>query len=331
MRVLIVGAADPWTRSVATLHRYCAWGKRLGHEVAILGEPSRDLPHLRYTNDVEHGDIVLFILQVPSDLPPMPLLARLLDVVPRERRFVLDLWGRYNETIRLDHDFNHLEKLDGHPAWEWIEAIDALGATVLQPTLQPRRAGVTPFLFHGFDASEVARPHASAAEAAAAWRSADRVAKPYGFVYVGSNWQRWTQVRSFLQSYSACLDAIGQPCLAGWDWNERPQWAVDMGLHAIDTDPDLLADLRVEVRQGVRFDRVVELVGQGRFAPVFHRPTFRELGLVTNRTFETFLSDSVPVLMLPRPFVEGVYGSAALELVPGDDLAGHLKAVDGGA
>ena len=69
---------------------------------------------------------------------------------------------------------------------------------------------------------------------------------------------------------------------------------------------------------------MVGLLGQARFAPVFHRPLFRHLGFVTNRTFETFYADSLPVLMLPRDFVAAIYGEAALTLVPGDDVAAHL-------
>ena len=33
----------------------------------------------------------------------------------------------------------------------------------------------------------------------------------------------------------------------------------------------------------------------------------------------------LPVLMLPREFVTAVYGPAALALVPGDDVAAHLR------
>ena len=66
-------------------------------------------------------------------------------------------------------------------------------------------------------------------------------------------------------------------------------------------------------------------LGQARFAPVFHRPLFRHLGFVTNRTFETFYADTVPVLMLPREFVAAIYGEAALALVPGESVAAHLE------
>lgn len=327
MKIVLVGAVDPWTRSVATIQRYVTTGRGLGHDVTVYGKPDPQLPDLVTTVETDDADLVVFIVQVPKDIPDMPGLARLLDRVPREKRIVLDLWGRCNDTIRVDHDFNHLEKFDGHPAWEWTQALSALGSRVLQPTLQPRRSDVGSFLFHGFDPTQIARPYETAEAAARAWHSADPVARPYGVVYVGSNWQRWSQVRPFLEAYRAVADKVGQMCLAGWDWSERPPWAKDMGLAGVDTDPELLADLRVEVRMGVRFDSVVPLLGQGRFAPVFHRPLFRELGLVTHRTFETFLADTIPVLMLPPAFVEQIYGLAALTLVPQQDIARHLTAI----
>ena len=93
----------------------------------------------------------------------------------------------------------------------------------------------------------------------------------------------------------------------------------------VDTDPALLAELDVEVRDGVRFNEVTGLLGKARFAPVFHRPLFRNLGFVTIRTFETFYADTLSVLMLPKEFVEAFYGPAALALVPGDDVAVYLR------
>jgi hypothetical protein len=248
----------------------------------------------------------------------------MLDRIPASKRVVLDLWGRFNDTVRVEHDFNHLESFDGHPSWEWMQALSALGGRILQPTLHPRRADAGSFLFHGFDPTEVAVKYETAEDAARAWRSADRSTRPYGVIYVGSNWQRWTQVRRFLEDYREVAGKVGQVCLAGWDWSERPAWVVEMALAGVDTDPELLADLRVEVRTGVRFDRIVPLLAQGHFAPVFHRPLFRELGLVTNRTFETFLGNTVPVLMLPEKLVEEIYGPAALKLVPKAGLQRHL-------
>lgn len=324
MKLLLVTWVDPWVRSVSTVHKYVAAGRALGHEIAVYGDPHRELPSLPFTTNLSGVDLALFVVQVPSDFPDMPYLARLLDGVPRERRVVVDLWGRFNETIRLDHDFNHLEKLDGHLGWEWVEAIQAVSDTILQPTLAPLRSDVRSFLFHGYDPGSVARHYETAREAAAAWRTAGPAEKPYGVMYVGSNWQRWDQVRSFLEQYGPARGKVGQACLVGWDWGKRPDWAVQKGIMGVDTDPALLAELGVEVRDGVRFDEVTDLLGKARFAPLFHRPLFRHFGLVTNRTFETFYADALPVLMLPRDLVTSVFGPAALALVPGDDVAPHL-------
>jgi hypothetical protein len=249
----------------------------------------------------------------------MPSLARILDELPRERRLVVDLWGRCNDTVRVEHDFNHLEKLDGHLGWEWREAIRAVSDTVLQPTLAPLAPEVRSFLFHGYDPAAVANPVTNARDAAAAWRK-----KPYGVMYVGSNWQRWEQVRRFLEGFVSVRERMGPACLVGWDWGQRPDWAAQKGIVGVDTDPGFLAEAGVEIRHGVRFDEVVPLLDQARFTPVFHRPLFRHLGYVTNRTFETFYADTIPVLMLPREFVSSIYGPAAIMLVPGDDLAAHL-------
>jgi hypothetical protein len=325
MKLLLVTSVEPTARCVATVCKYAAAGISLGHSVAVFGEPRPDMPGLPYTTDLSGIDFAVFVIQVPSDFPDMPHLARLLDTVPRERRIVLDLWGRYNDTIRLDHDFNHLEKLDGHQGWEWEQAMEAVSGTILQPTLYPLRASVGSFLFHAFDPGGVQGVHKDAGQAAAAWRSATPAQKPYGAIYVGNNWQRWGQVKRFFEHYGAIRAEVGRGCLIGWDWRERPGWAVDAGVMGIDTDPAMLARAGVEVHDAVRFDEVVGLLGKARFAPILHRPLFQHLRLVTNRTFETFCADTLPVLMLPRDQVAAIYGPAALALVPEDDVGAHLR------
>ena len=327
MKLLIVNSLDPHARSVATIHGYLAAAKALGHTVEIFGDPDPNLPSLSFTTDVRGFDLALIAIERAWDFPDMPQLAWLLDRVPRERRVILDLWARYGQTIRSGHDCNHLEKIDGHQGSEWIQAFEAVSDTILQPTLAPARPDVRSFLFHAFNPNAVARPYGCAREAAAAWRRADvHHAKPHGVMYVGNNWQRWTQLQRFLTRYGPVRDRVGPACLVGWDWDRRPDWAVDTGVAGIDVDPALLAQLGVQTRSSVRFDEVVGLLGQARFAPVFHRPLFQSLGFVTNRTFETFCADTLPVLMLPRDLVEAVYGPAALALVPGEDLAAHLEA-----
>lgn len=315
MKILLVTSVDAWTRSVATIHKWIDAGRKLGQDIAVYGEANPELPNLKFTTDLKNVDLALFVVQVPSDFPDMPYLARVLDGIPKDKRAIVDLWGRYNDTIRVEHDFNHLEKLDGHQSWEWQDAIAAVSKTILQPTLSPKRDGVKPFLFHGFDEGSIAKNYATAVEAATAWKS-----KPYGAMYVGSNWQRWHQVRAFLEDFSKQRDA-GPACVVGWDWNARPDWAVQKAIMGVDIDPEFLASKKVEVRNGVRFDEIVGQLGQAKFAPVIHRPLFKELDFVTNRTFETFYADTIPLLMLPEDFVEKVYGSAAKKLVPSKGVA----------
>jgi hypothetical protein len=132
-------------------------------------------------------------------------------------------------------------------------------------------------------------------------------------------------VRRFLEQYAPVRAEVGKACLVGWDWGQRPEWVIKQGLAAIDTDPALLAEVGVGLRPAVRFDEVRDLFGQARFAPVFHRPLFRHLGYATVRTFETFEADALPILMLPRDYVEATYGRAALALVPGDDVGAHMR------
>lgn len=325
MKILVVTSVDAWTRSVSTLHHFVSAGRRLGYDVAIYGDDDPNLPNLPFSKDLDGVDLALFVIQVPNDFPDMPGLAYLLDWIPRERRVVVDLWGRYNDTIRIDHDFNHLEKLDGHLGWEWDEAIKATSDKILQPTLQPLRPDVQPYLFHGFEPNAVVRQDETAEAAAERWLAASPDDKPYGVIYVGSNWQRWDQVRRFLSGYAGARDPVGRACLAGYDWGARPDWAVEKGIVGVDSDPEFLQSLDVEIRDGVQFDQVVSLLGKARFAPIFHRPLFLKLGIVTVRSFETFYADTIPVLCLPCSLVEAVYGPAALKLVPDDgDVAGHL-------
>ena len=58
---------------------------------------------------------------------------------------------------------------------------------------------------------------------------------------------------------------------------------------------------------------------------MIHRPLFNHLGIVTNRTFETFCSDTIPLLMLPKQMIESIYGPAARPLAVGEDVAGHIE------
>jgi hypothetical protein len=324
MRLLIVSRLDRFARAVTTITNYVRVGKALGHEVAVFGEQRSEGPPVPYSLDVQAFDFVIFVIYEAKDFPELPYLARLLDGVPKERRVVIDCCGRYNETIRVEHDFNHLEKMDSHQGWEWVEGIEAISDTILQPTLTPLRTNVRPFLFHAFDPEAVAAPYRSAGEAVLAWSGERAARKPYGVAYVGHNWQRWSQIRRFLEAIEPLREELGPICLAGWRWDQRPDWAAELGLAGVDVDPELLKRLGVETRFTIPFDEVIPFMGQALFCPVFHRPLYKELGIVTVRTFETFCADTLPLLMLPEDLIDAIHGPAAGPLAPGGDVAGRL-------
>jgi len=325
MRLLIVSKLDRFARAVNTITNYVQVGKALDHEVAVFGEQSSEFPSVPHSLEVKKFDFAVFVIYESWDFPDMPYLAQLLDGIPKERRAIIDCCGRYNETIRIEHDFNHLEKMDGHQGWEWIEGFQAVSDKILQPTLTPLRPDVRPFLFHAFDPRAVARSYRSPAEAAQAWSAALDGDKPYGVVYVGNNWQRWSQMRRFLEAIEPLKNDLGPICIAGWDWDQRPDWSIRLGVQGADVDPVLLQRVGVETKKAIPFDEVTQFLGEARFAPIFHRPLFNHLAFVTNRTFETFCADTIPLLMLPERQVEVIYGADALVLVPGDDTVGRVR------
>jgi hypothetical protein len=325
MKLLIVSRYDRSARAINTITKYIRVGKTLGHQVSLFSDPIGDMPDMPTSRDPKAFDCVMFVVYETPDFPDLPYLAHLLDGVPRDRRIIVDCTGRFNETIQVEHDFNHLEKMDNHMGWEWIDGFAAVAKTVLQPTLAPARQGAQGFLFHGFDPAAVERHYETPVQAARSWAGKTAAPKKYGLVYVGNNWQRWTQMRSLLKAIEPIKQSVGPICLTGWAWDYRPEWAAELGVQGIDTDPAMLQQMGVQIQGNISFDQVIPLVSQAKFCPVIHRPLFNHLGLVTNRTFETFCSDTVPLLMLPTQLIDSIYGPAARVLAVGEDVAGHIQ------
>ena len=324
MNVLLVSKLARSARAINTIAQYCRIASARGHRIAVFGEQQLDFPGIPFSLDVGSFDVAVFVVFMPSDFPDLPYLANLLDGMPKSRRVIIDCSGRYNETVRVEHDFNHLEKMDGHQGWEWIEAFQSVADRILQPTLTPRREDVQPFLLHGYDPDGAVGSTASAAEAARRWSGE---AKRYGIAYVGNNWQRWTQMCRLLEAVAPIRDEVGSIALVGSDWRRRPDWAIQLGIKGADVDPEFLARLEVELRDSLPFTEFAQFLSEARFSPIFQRPLFNELGLVTNRVFETFRADTVPLVMIPEGLAEAIYGPDVHPLVPGADVAGRLREI----
>src|SRR5262249_9035151 len=142
---------------------------------------------------------------------------------------------------------------------------------------------------------------------------------------VGHNWQRWSQLRRFLEAIEPLRGELGPICLAGWRWDQRDDWAVELGIQGVDVDPELLARLGVETRYPIPYHEAPALLGTPRRSPATHPPLSNQVGRVTNRPFETFGADPVPLLLLPPEMVESIYGPEARPLAPGEDVAGRVR------
>ena len=140
-----------------------------------------------------------------------------------------------------------------------------------------------PFLFHGYD-PRPRRGRPVGARCRAAWSGTGTGSQRYGVIYVGHNWQRRTQLQRFLEAIEPMATGSGPFCLAGWRWDQRHEWAVEHGIAGVDVDPALLGRLGVETEGRCRSTSSSRLTSPDDSAPVFHRPLFNQLGLVTNRT-----------------------------------------------
>lgn len=308
MRILFVTKLHRFASGANTIAKYVQSAKTLGHEVAVFGKESRDFPDIGYSLDVERFDFAVFVVNEATDFPGLPNLARLLDGMPRDRRIIIDCSGRYNDTVCVDHDVNHLEELDGHQGWEWVESFQAIADSILQPTLTPVKADVRPFLFHGYDPT---------------WEQSLEFGakpKPYGMVYVGGNWFRWRPLKRVLEAVKPIRATVGRMTIAGEGWQEMPSW-LDQPLRddAYFTDPDYLRELGVELRPRVPTEEAVSTMSLGVLNPVLVRPIFNHLRIVTPRLFETATANTIPLFNLDAEHVAEIYGPDAVELVLGED------------
>lgn len=312
MKLLAITEANTSIKSIATLAGYSKFAKKCGHKFSIYGNNDNKNKVFHFTKNFEKYDFLLFIIHNPNDLPELPDLANILDNTTKDQRVVIDCVGYYNKTIRVGSDFNHLEKLDGHQGWEWVDAIKSISNTILQPTTKPLEKDVSPFLFHGFN-------HYSLRINSNNFNLKKWKSKQKGIVFTGHNWQKWTQISKLLIDTQSLTKKIGSPLLTGYNWDKRPIWATEKGLMGAYVDPKLMTKLNVSTNPSIQYDKVVKKASKGKFTPIIHRPLFNRLNFVTNRTFESFCMDTIPIILFKPRLAKYLYGESSSMLIPGSD------------
>jgi hypothetical protein len=260
-------------------------------------------------------DAVVFIFEWTTRLREGDQLdlARLVGVVPRNRRVVIDCDGAYNKALEIDGDYNHK---DAASSIAWREVCESLADKICQPALRPREANVRTFLFHAYDP---------------AWElELDFGSKEYGMVYIGHSKFRWGPMERVLRAVEANRNHVGRIALVGHGWDRMPEWAGPMQIEDYYyTDPDYLNRLGVEIAEPIPFDQVIAWMSKAVFNPVIYRPLFSDLGFVTCRTFETPAASTIPLFGLDPEYVTQIYGAeAADELVlPAGDGAEKVLSI----
>ena len=289
--------------SMLDLKGYARAAKDAGHQVTVYGPPGH-VYALDYSKDLAGADAVVFVVEWTTQLQFGDRLdwARLISSVPRNRRVVIDCDGAYNDPIAFRGDYNHKTPESSRA---WIDFCDSLADKICQPTLNPIRPNVRPFLFHIYDP---------------AWETPlDFSAKEFGMIYVGHTKFRWHGMSQVLRAIEPIRGRLGRVGLVGEGWDAPLEWTEWKEIRDdYFVDRPYLKQLGVEALPPVSYNHVIATMSSGIFNPVIYRPLFERLGFVTCRTFETPASGTIPLFLLDADYVRGVFGADAGELVLGD-------------
>jgi len=312
MRLMFVHWAAEDRGSAQDMYYYAAVAKDLGHEVALYGRPPGPSA-FNYSLDIASADAVVFLNEWTTEVQYGDRMdvVRLVAKVPKERRVVVDLDGKYNDVIKVVGDYNHATEAECR---RWLEVCDSLTDKIYQATLHPLRPNVRPFLFHAYSPT---------------WEvPLDFSAKTYGMYCVGNNWFRWRPMHRVLEALKPVRDRVGAIGLVGSGWNSPAPWIhPTLGVDAYYTDADYLEQLGVEVKPAVHFRQVIEAMSRGILMPVIYRPLFDHLKMVSCRTFETPAANTIPLFTQDAEYVEEIFGEEALDLVLPDQRP-HEKILD---
>jgi hypothetical protein len=306
MNILFVMKHRSNAGSTHAVANYMRLASAFGHSASIFGSPIWYIPALKFSQDIEDFDRVVYLFETELYRIDPLHQAIMLEHFPRSHRLIIDTDGLYNDVIRLDgYDFNHRDQADQQA---WIAYMDALGDRLVQTlTGRPRFPKARALAFFGYDAAHQIDAAASPP-------------KQWDVLHVGHNWWRWREVESeLLPALALIRDRIGRIGFAGLWWDNPPEEGPAAGPpQAFYSDPYALKRLGIETPPAVNFTDVIRTMSTARINILTQRPLLRHLRHLTLKYFEIFCADTIPLLMLDDDHAEEVYGPAARELtLPG--------------
>jgi hypothetical protein len=311
MNILFVMERRIDAGSIQALGSYISISKKLGHTIAIYGNPDAQFSEIHFSNNLRLFDYVVFIFESKLNCMSGLQLAPLLTMVPRARRVILDADGMYNPVIDLDgYDRNHANERDRQ---QWVSSYEMIADRIVQPTPCPRQSRVKSLLFYGYD------PKARMAHTS--WQ-----AKGIDIMHVGHNWWRWREISErLLPALEHVREDLGEICFIGSWWDAPPGWAAAIGQEkAFGVDSKRLRQLGIRILPAVPFRDVISTMSAARINIMTQRPLFQRLGLVTSKYFEIFSADTLPLVMMEPEHAQRIYGPSGKELVLHGDIGGKL-------
>jgi hypothetical protein len=299
LRILFVAEKRINAGSIQAVASYITAGDKLGHTIAMYGCPDPAFPKIRFSLNADGFDFVVFILESKLDWLSGLRLSRILSMVPRERRAVLDADGLYNNLIVVeDYDRNHATLADRD---RWRESCERLGHRIFQPTSAPRDPRVKSLLFYGSNGEGQAATEAK---------------KKWDLIHVGHNWWRWRELeQSLFPAIGRVREKIGEICFLGLWWDGCPPWAASLSLqNAFRVDPQLFRELRITIRPPVPFTQVAGAMSSAKVNLMTQRPLFQQLGIITSKYFEILCANTIPLVLISPKLAESVYGPHGRDL-----------------
>ncbi|MDP2684045.1 MAG: hypothetical protein Q8P20_03225 [bacterium] len=214
--------------------------------------------------------------------------------VPRSKILLIDPDCKYLEPYVLENDTNHPTP----ESYEyWTKLYDSLSDKILQPTLDKiTKEKVYKFVYFGIDTNN----------------NFDNIKKDFDFLYVGNNWYRWKDIFDLINSVSSIRNKLMRIALMGNYWDGKEMKGCEKVTYS---DVNFLKNNNVEIIKSAPYGKVESSMSRGLINPIFVRPILNKLKHVTPRMFETFSTDTVPVI--PEYFTHAteLYGDTINEFI----------------
>jgi hypothetical protein len=278
LRILFVGCFRYNSGSSHALLGYARAAKRQNYDLrvsslGVLDQPIRE--KVRVADRDWTPDLMVLVFESEQFLT-VEDIRRIEQAIPRKRRLIIDPDGKFSDTVQAGSDTNH----PSANSWTfWNELYQQLSDTILQPCLGPVEPPVRRFLYFGIDAN---RPQLQ--------QSGNKI---FDLIYVGNNWYRWHDFVWLLGKIEQIRSQLGRIAVFGKHWFNDPEPGFEEHTYS---DPGFLQRHRVEAYGSVPFDEVELNMGKGKLHPIFVRPVLNKMNLVTPRMFETFGTNTVPIL-----------------------------------